>query len=355
MISVRADHGGGPKHLFQLIFHLNEKFNLFAACPNEPPYWEKYKSFLGASKLIEIPHRKFKFSKLLALRKFLSQNNIDIIHSHGKGAGIYSRLLSMMTKAKCVHTFHGLHIDNYNRFLRIIYIWIERFLNSFTDKFISVSKSESERLLLILKLNNEKLSLIENGIDIPDNLAFPVLSSKLNVLTITRFDFAKNTLLFADIVLALEELGKLELFNFRVIGEGEDKIQFDKFIKEHNLINAVQILDFTENIEEQYRNTFCYISTSRWEGLPLTVLEAMSFGIPVIATDVVGNQDLIKHGETGFLFNLNSPGDAAKYLVEIADNDELRNTISANCRKLTIDKFDIKIMIDKTASLYNTV
>jgi glycosyltransferase involved in cell wall biosynthesis len=355
MISVRADHGGGPKHLFQLIFHLNERFNLFAACPNEAPYWGKYKNILGASKIIEIPHRKFKFSKLHALRKFISQNNIDIIHSHGKGAGIYSRLLSIITKVKCVHTFHGLHIDNYNTPLKIFYITLERIFARFTDKFISVSNSEAERLLKKLKLNKSKLLLIENGIDIPDKPAFPTGGGKSSVLTITRFDYAKNTLLLAEIIRALKELGSLDKFSFKVIGEGEERKQFEKSIENYSLANSVELLNFSENIEEHYRETFCYISTSRWEGLPLTILEAMSYGIPVIATDVVGNKDLVQQGETGFLFDLNSPKSAAEHLIELAENNSLKSIISKNCLKLVIDKYNVNIMTSKTETLYNTL
>jgi len=109
-ISSRADFGGGPEHLFQLLKSAKNKMDVFAACPNDFPYYEKYRELLGKDKIIIIPHRKFSPSVFVKLISFITGNGINIVHSHGKGAGIYSRLLYLFTNIKVVHTFHGLHI-----------------------------------------------------------------------------------------------------------------------------------------------------------------------------------------------------------------------------------------------------
>jgi len=87
IISSRADYGGGPEHIYKLISLLHEEVIFYVACPIDIPYWHRYSELLTVNNLFEIPHRKFSIKYLLALRTFTKNNKIDIIHSHGKGAG----------------------------------------------------------------------------------------------------------------------------------------------------------------------------------------------------------------------------------------------------------------------------
>ena len=355
MISVRADHGGGPKHLYQLITHIKNDYNIFIACPNENPYWDKFSEVLGSNNLINIPHRKFSLVHFNSVRKFIKLNNIQFIHSHGKGAGIYSRLLTLLTRTKCIHTFHGIHIDKYNPIQRFIYILLERVLGLLTYKFISVSKSEIETVNRNLKLNPKKIELIENGVDIPKRLPETNFNLPFNVLHITRFDEAKNTMLMINIIEELKKTSHLNKFIFSIIGEGPDKNKFKAAIQEKNYSNYVKIIGSIDNISDYYRNTFCYISTSLWEGLPLTILEAMSYGIPVIVTNVRGNNDLVEDNVSGLFFDVNSPADCAANLIRLAEDNKLRKRLSENCRELVVNNFSLQTMIKKTVKLYNSI
>ncbi|MFH4347153.1 hypothetical protein WAJ13_22105, partial [Acinetobacter baumannii] len=74
---------------------MDSNIEYYVACPEEEPYWDRYTQLLGEGELIKIPHRKFKLKYYLEMLSFVKKNNIDIIHSHGKGAGIYSRLLKV--------------------------------------------------------------------------------------------------------------------------------------------------------------------------------------------------------------------------------------------------------------------
>jgi hypothetical protein len=147
MLTARADFGGGPEHLYRLINLLHHKINIYTACPEDYPYWNLYSKVLGSDHLIKIPHRKFRIGALLDLLHCLKKNKINIIHSHGKGAGIYSRFLSLLTGISCIHTFHGIHIGHYGRFKRNLYLLIEKILSRFTKQYISVSKSEKQSVI----------------------------------------------------------------------------------------------------------------------------------------------------------------------------------------------------------------
>lgn len=94
-VTARADYGGGPEHVLTLVKGLRSRYRLFIACPKDRPYCDLYESLLEPGKMFEIPHRRFSIIKLLQLAFFIRSRGIGIVHSHGKGAGIYSRLLKI--------------------------------------------------------------------------------------------------------------------------------------------------------------------------------------------------------------------------------------------------------------------
>lgn len=351
MITVRADYGGGPEHLYQLL-NLNSDNGLFVAAPNDEPYFEKYKRIVGSRNIIKIPHRKFSLIILLELIKFVKKNQISIVHSHGKGAGIYSRLITLFTKVKCIHTFHGIHIGNYGFLSRILYLYLERILSLITDRFITVSKSERSKILRLKITQENKIALIENGVNIPKDSIRPELKYKSNkILQVSRFDFAKNSLLLLDIVNELNKKKDEEKFEFHIIGDGPDRILLENKFKDKGISNVV-FHGFQGNLTKYYSDSFCYISTSRWEGLPLTLLESMSHGTPSIVTKVDGNKDLVSHGQNGYLFNINSPQEAADFILKLKNDKELYQDLSKNAKQLIADNFSIVNMIKQTENLY---
>ena len=120
-ITVRADFGGGPEHVYRLIDILTPEIEAFVACPKDYPYWDRYQKLLGSDHMIEIPHRKFAVLRLVYLLRYVRCKGIELIHSHGKGAGAYGRILAFLTRKPCVHTFHGVHIGKYSEVSKRLY------------------------------------------------------------------------------------------------------------------------------------------------------------------------------------------------------------------------------------------
>ncbi len=350
-ITVRADFGGGPEHLYQLL-DMDNKIEFFIAAPDDEPYFKKYQEKLGSKRIVKIPHRKFTIKAFFQLVRIIKKNRISIIHSHGKGAGVYSRLLAIFTGKKCIHTFHGVHLMNYNGLSRFVYKIIERFLAVFTSRFIVVSKSEKGKVLKNHFANEKKIVLIENGIRIPNKPDLNQNRFESNkIIHISRFDYAKNSMLMYDIVSEFNKRMSARKYEFIFIGEGEDSILLrNKF--EDSQITNVKFIGFSNELDKFYKDSFCFISTSRWEGLPLTVLEAMSYGLPVVATDVDGNNDIIKDNETGFLYELDQPEKAVAQIIKLCENSSLYSSISQNCRSVVEENYDRKNMIKETEDLY---
>lgn len=354
LITVRADHGGGPKHIHLLIKLLSPVIDFFVACPNEEPYFNIFADIVGKDRIFTIPHRKFNMFKLSKLKHIIKKNDINIIHSHGKGAGIYGRLLSRSVGTICIHTFHGIHLGEYNFIIKYLYLSIERYLARYTSKFITVSDSEKDKVLSLRITPNNKVSVISNGIELMESKVSSEIFSrpKLNVITITRFDFAKNSQLIIPILNQIKHKGMLDRFEIQLIGDGPDSNWVKSLAVEKELSDNLKFLGMIDSPMNYLINSFCYISTSRWEGLPLGLMEAMSVGLPVIATNVNGNKDLVEHSVNGFLFNIDKPEEAADYIIQLSNDKELWGQFSKNARSKIIKSYSAEKMAEKTKQLY---
>ncbi len=351
---MRADFGGGPEHLYQLIKHLSPAIEAYIAAPEDFPYWDKYKEIAGRQKMFVLPHREFTFSRLMDLSQFCKNHKISLVHSHGKGAGIYSRLLRILTGAKVIHTYHGLHIGQYSPMKKLLYISLEKFLSALTTAAISVSPSEKHTLLFNGVVPGEKLHLIENGVEIPTEAEINSPSMEpFHILSITRFDYAKNSSLLVSIAKALATVSNASRqFVFDVVGDGEEKQHVQELVSANGLEEMFVFHGMQSLMNGYYRNAGCLLSTSRWEGLPLSVLEAMSYGVPIVASNVTGNRDLIKNDETGFLFELDKPGDAAQKILLLADDTSVWQAASQKARELVREYYSVTKMARRTEELY---
>jgi len=354
LISVRADFGGGPEHIFRLLKNLHDQFEFFIAAPNDYPYYDKYCEILGKENVLVIPHRKFRLNHLFELIRFVKKEKINIVHSHGKGAGIYSRLIRYFVNVKVIHTFHGIHIDNYNSFQRFFYLLIEKILAKKTDKFINVSKGENELTKKYQIVSADKLVVIENGVEIPD---LKVSENNFernpkNIVCFSRFDYAKNSELLIPILLGLKKLNQIEKFKFLIYGEGPNQNSLKELITKNDLSNYISLEGTTSEVNKVLLNAFCYISTSRWEGMPLGVLEAFARGLPVIATNVTGNFNIIENNVDGFLFNIDEPYEASNLLIELSNDKNRWIDFSNNSRLKAERKYSIKRTATETKELY---
>lgn len=349
-ITVRADFGGGPEHIFNLIKHL-KNVEVYAAAPRDFPYWSRYAQLITEDRMFELPHRKFSVTHLRRLLRFAADNEIDILHSHGKGAGVYGRLASLLLRRPCVHTYHGLHIDQYNRLIRKLYIGFERFLTKYSHKVICVSKSEKERLLRLGIAPEEKIEVICNGVETSGpKVTHSQAANKTAVVHFTRFDYAKNTELVSDIAGYLEKDLKIE-----ILGSGPGQEEIKQKLESKGLGNKIIFHGTTQNPRAFLENALCYLSTSRWEGMPLSVLEAMAAGVPVVATNVLGNTDAVAHEETGLLYELDKPEQAADHISRLRRDEKLWLKMSEIAHRRARDNYSLSEMAAKTEAVYETI
>ena len=328
MIVASAGYGGGPQHVFDLAKTLHGKVLVDIACPQQLPFYERFRGVIEGE-MIEIPERRFTVSDAWRLLVSARNNGVSLLHSHGKGAGVYGRFVSALSGLPLVHTPHGIHIDQYGLLMRAAYLSYERATGWIGKKTIFVSPSEAQRAL-DLKIGKQSRSIvISNGVPVPGSVEWKIAArdrirkerrlgeEDIVVATLSRFDYAKNM----EEMVRVADLARNLQFWFLGDGPGFCDI---KAATTSSQMKHVWLPGFVNNPLDYLAAADIYLSTSRWEGLPLAVLQAMSLGKPVVASDVTGNRDAVQCEVTGYLYPLGQPLKASEYLQILNSSQKLR-------------------------------
>lgn len=350
MITARADHGGGPEHLYQLCVHLAETHTISIASPNNEPYTDRFASIQKLHKQIIIPYRAISILSFVKLIRFIYVENIDVIHSHGKGAGLYGRLLAFTTRRFSVHTFHGLHVGEYPTIRKTFYRLIEQLLWRLSHQVIAVSQGEAAGILNFLSVSPKKLNIIPNGVVIPEEPLLKKPNSVLNVISVSRYDAQKNPKALLQIARGIKATkGKVRIV---VMGEGPLFEHTRRTIIEENLSDVIHLAGAIRHPRTEMRKASVALSTSRWEGMPLALLEAMSEGLAIVASDVVGNNDIVTHGKQGYLFSIEDTDQAVQQLIALSNDGEQLAKLAENARQDAGQHYSAHTMAAKVAQVY---
>lgn len=354
-VSISSDIGGGPEHVYQLINGLSKTdFENHVACPENGPYYDRLK-LLSNDRILSIPSRKLRIGAIINLYKYIRRNKIDIIHGHGKGAGLYCRIISIFYNIYAIHTPHGINQEKVSLSGKI-YLSIEKKLSHLINSVIYVSQTESDYAKSIGMWIGVKSKIIFNGTRVfsdEERCTLRAKRAELNwashkvVITASRFDFQKNTIEFCEIA------AKFPKMIFAIIGDGAEKTKCEDYCIA-NGINNVEFIGFVLNPISYLGAADIYLSTARWEGLSMAILESMALGLPIIASQVIGNIDLIVPAVNGFLYKLGNINEAEEKLNQML-NPSTYEELSANSIQRHNVLFSANQMCQNTGKLYTEV
>ena len=370
-ISGTTIPGGGPEHIFQLLKRLNRnEWKIIICTSKDGPYWEKFNS-LGIKTYnlaLRILSLKTSFKLFLILRK----EKPDLIHTHGKGPGLYGRIISSFLNIPVIHTFHGFHYEDLPIVTRWFHLAVENLLSLFTDHHIFVSFGEKNRARVLKFLDEENSSVIHNVIDheyirnlpVTRNAALKISDSenwksKKILGTIARLSPEKGILcLLAAFSKAIKKIPDLRLI---IIGGYPEEhndyyLKVKSLIDKENLTNYVRILGYRQDTVKILKCFDFYISSSLSEGLPISMLEAFASGIPTIATEISGNKDILCNSTFGVLAEPGSPESLYKGIIKMVHlTQDERDFFSRNGYNRIKTHFSIDEMVFKTDLLYKKI
>jgi glycosyltransferase involved in cell wall biosynthesis len=275
-----------------------------------------------------------------------------ILHTHGSKAGVLGRIVSgSLPFVHSVHVIHGFAINPYISSLkRFIYLNAERISSCFGDVTVTVARAHIKRAIVWGMSKKVKYCCIPNYVNV-DNFSVRRKKDKLiKIVTVANFKPQKNPFMWAKV--ALEVTSKFGNVEFIYIGDGPLRESVEKLL---HASKKIKILGWRNDIADFLPDMDIFFLPSRWEGLPLSVLEAMSSALPVVASAVDGTTEVVLDAVTGYLLapdDLNGYVDKLGELIEDADK---RRAMGREGRERVKKRFSYKNMIGKVFYIYGSL
>ena len=365
-VITKLELGGAQKQLLVLISLLDRKqFNPVLFTSRAGLLWQEASSINGLalkkSRFLEHSINPLKdFLALIELCRFIKKNNIDIVHTHSSKAGILGRWAARLAGAKVIiHTVHGWSFNNYQAWLvKMIFIWLEKISARITDKLIVVSNYDKEKGLAYGIGDNDKYTLIHYGIDYAafqaegedERRSLGINADDLAVGMISCLKPQKCPQDFIKLACSINKT--MPNVKFVLVGDGILRIRVEKLIKALKLQPQLILTGWRKDIPAILRSLDIFVLTSLWEGMPISILEAMATSRPVIATDTGGIAEVIVEDKTGFLVRLGDMDKMAEKLIKLLENKDLRARIGHDAKNSLGQDFSLSNMAKHTQNLY---
>ena len=272
------------------------------------------------------------------IRRYIKQNNIDVLIDVDVIEDLFSIPATRFTKTKLISWEHFNYYNNNGSKLRDI---SRRLSAKYSDYIITLTKKDRDNYKKNLKLKS-KIDYIYNPIITHDKSCD--INSK-NIISVGMLRHVKGFDMLCDV--ANKVLHDNPDWKWIILGEGEERKLLERKIKEYGLENKLILKGNVSNVEDYYKSSSIFVMTSRFEGLPMTLLEAKSYGLPIVSFDcLTGPSDIVDNNKNGYLIEQNNVNDMVCKINKIIEDKNLIKKFSNNS-KYNIDKFDIDTVIKK--------
>lgn len=367
-IVVEAVLGGIRQHVYDITCGLDkEKYEIFFIYSDlraDDTFFKQFEELKQHAVLIECNEMQreiglYDIKAYKKLVKIFKEIKPDIVHCHSSKAGIVGRLAAKRCGVKkIIYTpnAYAFQSPDISYFKKRIYILAERFLARYAcDVTINVSKGEMNEALEYKINKPEKFTLIYNGIpevEIPskDELRKRLgLSSEKKYVGFTgRCAKQKDPFTFLEI--AKRVVSQKKDVEFIYVGDGDLQDSMQTWIDKEGLTSKVHMFGFRNDASEIVGTLDIYLSTALYEGLPYSMIEAMRAGVPIIATDTVGNNELVFEGRNGMMFQIRDIDMAVKLIEKQIDECIINNRV---VRETFKKDFSLEKMIIMTTRIYD--
>lgn len=361
---VASSRGGGAVHVRDLALGLAARgYAVTVAMPADDGQVSAA-SFAGSDvSWVELPLQAgLSWQALAALRGLAAR--CHLLHAHGARAALYARLAAASLgrrRPPVLYTIHGFAAPHYGWARRSLLLGLEALLRPWTTRVIAVSQAEREAFLAATPYRPEEVEVIHNGIALtPDDapwspreaarraLGLPVDEPLL--ITVCRLYRPRD---LPTLLRALRLCQQRLPCRLLIVGDGPDRPQVEAEIAALGLQGRALLLGFRDDVRALLRASDLFVlSTALWEGLPLTVLEAMDAARPVVASRVGGIVEAVLPGETGLLTPPRDAQALAQALLTLLTDPPLATRMGQAGRRRVVERFGSARMIGETEALY---
>lgn len=358
-IITRADAiGGAQVHVKDLAYFLKKQgHEVIVLVGGTGSFTEKLKE-------LDIPYIALRhlvrpinpFKDLLALKEIidvLREIKPDIISLHSSKAGWLGRLAAKWLKIPVVFTAHGwAFTEGVPKRKQVVYRWAEKLVGSLEDKIITVSNYDRELAIRYKIAHPSKIVTIHNGMpDIDSTLFAKPEVEPVHLIMVARFEEQKDHILLLE---TLEELKDLP-WTLELVGDGPLMGIVRERAEKLGISDKVQFSGACDDVPSRLAKAQIFILTSKWEGFPRSILEAMRAGLPVIASEVGGVKEAVIDGVTGYIIPRRDKEELKKRLKELLLDSHKRIKFGLAGRKRYEEFFTFERMAKQTMEVYQEV
>ncbi|MDB4766602.1 glycosyltransferase family 4 protein [bacterium] len=286
------------------------------------------------------------------LRKVYTEFAPDLVASHSSKAGILARVACYLSGIPNTFTAHGWSFEEGIPFLkRTIFLNIERLAGRFSDRIIAVANTGRDLGLKHKVAPPEKLVTIWNG---AEDKGAQFQKEKQDVFTMTMVAGFRKQKDHATLIDALAQL-KDDTWQLFLLGNGELMEDMKTKVIENGLGDRIFFEGAVSDVPSYLNKTDLMLLITNWEGLPISILEGLSFSLPVVASDVSGVREEVFDRHNGLLVERGNVNQTKEALKELMDNPDLIEEYGRNSRLLFKEKFTREAMYEQTKSVYEEI
>lgn len=259
---------------------------------------------------------------------------VDVIHANWSITGVICGLIGKLTNTACITTLRGEDVARLKH--SALSRWIAGLCVILNDTTVCVSVSMLKTVVDLWPRYKHKILHIPNGVDVPRG-GEPIHKSKrdkqeFRILAVGSLIPRKD---FATLIRAVSESNQKKNISVKIIGDGFEKLMLEKLIRDSNMEDRITLAGVLQHDEvlEQMRRSDLFILTSRSEGRPNVLLEAMATGLPVICSDIEGVRELIDNNQNGLLFEKGNHIELTQKIEFLLSDSKQRVNLGINATK----------------------
>jgi glycosyltransferase involved in cell wall biosynthesis len=303
------------------------------------------------------------------LVRLIKETRPHILHTHMAKAGALGRLAALASgEARpqvILHTFHGHVLRHYFDPVRnVAFRRLERWLARTTTVLVAVSPEVRDELVELRVAPAEKFVVVRLGIELPERIGahdgrleqrrmLGIPPERFVVGWIGRMTEIKRT---DDVLRVFQQLRESGVDAcLCLVGDGPDRPAIERRAKELGIMRNTLFLGFQRDVAPLYASFDVLLLPSASEGTPVSAIEALAAGMPVVATRVGGVPDVVRDGEDGLLAEPGAIDELSEHLIRLARDPALRERMGASGRERVVVRYNVGRLVDEMDTLYRSL
>lgn len=292
------------------------------------------------------------------LKKRFKNEHYDFVSCLQPVGGVMGRMVAKKFNIPCLYTAHGFHFFKGNsKFKNLIFRTIEKHFAKSTDALVTINEEDYQSALKfkakkVYKINGIGVDLTKYKVNedldkIKFRKSLGLKEEDFVIVSIGELNENKNTLRMLDVVKKLNNPN----IKYVICGQGPLKEKYEEKIQKYNLQDRVKMLGFRKDIPDILTIADLYIMPSYREGLSKSMMEAMCYGLPVVASKIRGNIDLLGNNEGGLLCNPTDNEAFANAITLLYEDKKMASKFGKRNLK-EVKKYDIEVVLKQMEKIY---